>query len=47
MQLSGIENLPDYVAVFFGDETGESNALIQDFLVSVTNFFRDHAASKR
>ena len=43
MQLKGIESLPDYVA-FLRNETGESSALIQDFLVSVTNFFRDHAA---
>ena len=43
MQLNGIESLPDYVA-FLRDKTGESSALIQDFLVSVTNFFRDHAA---
>ena len=43
MQLNGIESLPDYVG-FLRKETGESSALVQDLLVSVTNFFRDHAA---
>ena len=43
MQLNGIENLPDYLG-FLRNETGESNALVRDFLVSVSSFFRDHGA---
>jgi two-component system, chemotaxis family, CheB/CheR fusion protein len=43
MQLIGIESLPDYLG-FLRNETGESSALVQDFLVSVSSFFRDHDA---
>jgi two-component system CheB/CheR fusion protein len=43
MQVNGMESLPDYVG-FLRKATGESGALVQDLLVSVTNFFRDHAA---
>ena len=43
MQLNGIESLRDYLG-FLRNETGEPSALVQDFLVSVSSFFRDHDA---
>ena len=40
MQINGITNLPDYVG-FLRTHPGEAGALLQDLLISVTNFFRD------
>ncbi|MFN8390122.1 MAG: chemotaxis protein CheB [Bdellovibrionota bacterium] len=40
MQVNGIEDLPSYLA-FVRTHPGESGALLQDLLISVTNFFRD------
>ncbi len=40
LQVNGLENLPDYLA-FLRMHPGESGALLQDLLISVTNFFRD------
>src|SRR4029077_18052382 len=36
----GVEDLPGYLA-FLRTHAGEANALLQDLLISVTNFFRD------
>ena len=43
MQLNGNGSLPDYLG-FLRDETGESSALVQDLLVSVSSFLRDRDA---
>ena len=40
LQINGIPNLPDYVS-FLRTHPGETGALLQDLLISVTNFFRD------
>lgn len=43
MQVNGSSNLPDYL-VFLRTHPGETGALLQDLLISVTNFFRDPEA---
>lgn len=43
MQVNGVDNLQDYLACL-GTEPGESAALLQDLLISVTHFFRDPPA---
>jgi two-component system CheB/CheR fusion protein len=43
MQVNGIDELPGYVA-FLRTQSGEAGALLQDLLISVTNFFRDREA---
>ena len=43
MQVNGIEELPAYVA-FLRLHSNEAVALLQDLLISVTNFFRDPEA---
>ena len=43
MQVNGVDNLPAYLE-FLRTHAGESGALLQDLLISVTNFFRDHEA---
>ena len=43
MSVNGIEDLPDYLA-FMRTHPGEAGALLQDLLISVTNFFRDRDA---
>ena len=43
MQVNGVDNLPDYL-VFLRTHPGETGALLQDLLISVTNFFRDREA---
>ncbi len=43
MQVNGTESLPDYLT-FLRTHPGESGALLQDLLISVTNFFRDREA---
>ena len=40
MSVSGIEDLPAYLS-FIRTHPGEAGALLQDLLISVTNFFRD------
>ncbi len=40
LQINGVPNLPDYVS-FLRTHPGEAGALLQDLLISVTNFFRD------
>ena len=40
MQVNGIDTLPDYLACL-RTRPGEPAALLQDLLISVTNFFRD------
>ena len=40
MQVSGLDDLPDYL-VYLRTHAGEAGALLQDLLISVTNFFRD------
>lgn len=40
MQVNGMEDLPSYLS-FIRTHPGESGALLQDLLISVTNFFRD------
>jgi two-component system, chemotaxis family, CheB/CheR fusion protein len=40
MQVNGVDNLAGYLTCL-RTRTGESNALLQDLLISVTNFFRD------
>ncbi len=40
MQVNGVTDLPGYLT-FLRTHPGESTALLQDVLVSVTNFFRD------
>ncbi len=43
MSVNGIEDLPGYLA-FLRTNPGESGALLQDLLISVSNFFRDRDA---
>ena len=43
MQVNGTDTLQEYLA-FLRTQPGESGALLQDLLISVTNFFRDHDA---
>ncbi len=43
MQINGITTLPGYLT-FLRSHLGESGALLQDLLISVTNFFRDREA---
>ena len=43
MQVNGIDDLPGYLA-FLRTHPGEAGALLQDLLISVTNFFRDREA---
>ena len=40
MQVNGIEDVPHYLG-FLRTHPGEAGALLQDLLISVTNFFRD------
>lgn len=40
MQVNSVEDLPGYLA-FLKTHPGEAGALLQDLLISVTNFFRD------
>jgi two-component system CheB/CheR fusion protein len=40
MQVNGVEDLPGYLD-FLRTHPGEAGALLQDLLISVTNFFRD------
>jgi len=43
MQVTGLTDLPEYLELLRG-RTDEAQALLQDLLISVTNFFRDPAA---
>ncbi|HEV7405003.1 MAG TPA: chemotaxis protein CheB, partial [Chthoniobacteraceae bacterium] len=43
LQVNGLEALPGYMA-FLRTHPGEAGALLQDLLISVTNFFRDREA---
>lgn len=43
MQVNGIADLPAYLA-YLRTHAGEAGALLQDLLISVTNFFRDPAS---
>ena len=43
MQVNGIEDMPSYLA-FIRTHPAEPAALLQDLLISVTNFFRDREA---
>jgi two-component system CheB/CheR fusion protein len=43
LQVNGVDDLPGYLT-FLRTHTGESGALLQDLLISVTNFFRDREA---
>jgi two-component system CheB/CheR fusion protein len=43
MNVHGKATLPDYLALLRSDPA-EAQALLKDLLISVTNFFRDHAA---
>ena len=43
MSVNGIEELPAYLG-FMRTHPGEAGALLQDLLISVTNFFRDREA---
>ena len=43
LQVNGLADLPTYVD-FLRSHAGESGALLQDLLISVTNFFRDAPA---
>ncbi len=43
MQVCGVETLADYLG-FMRKHQGETGALLQDLLISVTNFFRDTGA---
>ena len=45
MQINGAESLAEYL-MFLRVHPGESGALLQDMLISVTNFFRDRDAFK-
>lgn len=40
LQINGVDDLPAYLA-FLRTHPGEAGALLQDLLISVTNFFRD------
>ena len=46
MQVNGIDDLPAYLD-FLRTHPGEAGALLQDLLISVTNFFRDRDALRR
>jgi len=43
MQVNGVEDMPAYLS-FLRTHPGEAGALLQDLLISVTNFFRDRDA---
>ncbi len=43
LQVNGVDDLPTYLA-FLRTHPGEAGALMQDMLISVTNFFRDREA---
>jgi two-component system CheB/CheR fusion protein len=43
MQVNGVHDLPAYLA-YLRTHLGESGALLQDLMISVTNFFRDRDA---
>ena len=43
LQVNGIEDMPGYLA-FLRAHTNEAEALLDDLLISVTNFFRDREA---
>src|SRR6185295_9712106 len=43
MQVNGVDDLPSYL-VWLRTHPGEAAALLQDLLISVTNFFRDREA---
>jgi len=43
MQVNGVDDLPAYLS-FLRTHPGETGALLQDLLISVTNFFRDRDA---
>ena len=43
MQVNGLSDLPGYLG-YLRTHTGEAGALLQDLLISVTNFFRDPVA---
>ena len=43
MQVNGLADLPGYL-VYLRTHAGEATALLQDLLISVTNFFRDPAS---
>lgn len=43
LQVNGLDDLPSYLA-FMRTHRGEAAALLQDMLISVTNFFRDRDA---
>ncbi len=43
MQVNGVTDMPAYLA-FLRTHAGEAGALLQDLLISVTNFFRDREA---
>lgn len=43
LQINGLEDLPTYLG-FLRTHQGEAGALLQDLLISVTNFFRDREA---
>ncbi len=43
MQVNSVDDLPSYLA-YLRTHPGESGALLQDLLISVTNFFRDREA---
>lgn len=43
MQVNGVDDLPAYLS-YLRTHPGESGALLQDLLISVTNFFRDREA---
>ena len=43
MQVNGVDDLPGYF-LFLRTHPGEAGALLQDLLISVTNFFRDRDA---
>jgi len=40
MQINGVDDLPEYLS-FLRTHPGEAGALMQDLLISVTNYFRD------
>lgn len=46
LQVNGLESLPEYLS-FLRLHPGEAGALVQDLLVSVTNFFRDRDAFQK
>ena len=46
MQVNGVDDLPAYLD-FLRTHPGEAGALLQDLLISVTNFFRDRDALRR